>query len=43
MHRKRGLPFLEVFMDVPLSVVKARDPKGLYKKVSSLAQSEGAH
>ena len=25
---------MEVFMDVPLSVVQARDPKGLYKKVA---------
>ncbi|EOD10053.1 inorganic pyrophosphatase [Emiliania huxleyi CCMP1516] len=29
-----GIPFMEVFMDVPLSVVQARDPKGLYKKVA---------
>ena len=34
-HKQRGIPFLEVFMDVPLSVVKARDPKGLYKKVAA--------
>lgn len=34
MHRKRGIPFIEVFMDVPLDVVKARDPKGLYAKVA---------
>ena len=34
-HERRGIPFLEVFMDVPLSVVKARDPKGLYKKVAA--------
>ena len=27
-----GLPFVEVFIDAPLSVVEARDPKGLYKK-----------
>ena len=33
-HAKRGIPFLEVFLDVPLDVVKARDPKGLYKKVA---------
>ena len=24
--------FLEVFVDVPLAVAEARDPKGLYKK-----------
>jgi len=33
-HRKRGIPFIEVFLDVPLSVVKSRDPKGLYAKVA---------
>jgi len=27
-----GIPFIEVFVDVPLSVAEARDPKGLYKK-----------
>ena len=26
------LPFIEVFIDAPLEVVEARDPKGLYKK-----------
>ncbi|EOD33817.1 inorganic pyrophosphatase [Emiliania huxleyi CCMP1516] len=31
---RSGIPFMEVFMDVPLSVVQARDPKGLYKKVA---------
>ncbi|KAL7415980.1 Adenylylsulfate kinase-domain-containing protein [Mrakia frigida] len=25
-------PFIEVFVDAPLSVVESRDPKGLYKK-----------
>ena len=34
LHKSRGIPFLEVFLDVPLSVVQARDPKGLYKKVA---------
>jgi len=33
-HEKRGIPFLEVFLDVPLDVVKSRDPKGLYAKVA---------
>eukprot|EP00325_Prymnesiales_sp_UTEX-LB-985_P032688 CAMPEP_0174729540 /NCGR_PEP_ID=MMETSP1094-20130205/53896_1 /TAXON_ID=156173 /ORGANISM="Chrysochromulina brevifilum, Strain UTEX LB 985" /LENGTH=597 /DNA_ID=CAMNT_0015931663 /DNA_START=47 /DNA_END=1837 /DNA_ORIENTATION=+ len=33
-HVRKGIPFVEVFMDVPLEVVKARDPKGLYKKVA---------
>ena len=26
------MPFIEVFVDAPLSVVESRDPKGLYKK-----------
>ncbi|KAI5810130.1 adenylyl-sulfate kinase [Peziza echinospora] len=26
------IPFIEVFIDVPLEVAEARDPKGLYKK-----------
>merc|ERR1719181_321951 len=30
----KGIPFLEIFLDVPLEVVKARDPKGLYAKVA---------
>ena len=34
LHKAQGIPFLEVFLDVPLSVVQARDPKGLYKKVA---------
>ncbi|KAG6868921.1 Adenylyl-sulfate kinase [Termitomyces sp. T159_Od127] len=32
LHVKAGLPFIEVFVDAPLHVVEARDPKGLYKK-----------
>ncbi|KAI1910706.1 Adenylyl-sulfate kinase [Ophidiomyces ophidiicola] len=27
-----GLPFVEVFIDVPVEVAEQRDPKGLYKK-----------
>nr|CAA70089.1 adenosine-5'phosphosulphate kinase [Aspergillus nidulans] len=27
-----GLPFVEVFVDVPIEVAEKRDPKGLYKK-----------
>jgi 3'-phosphoadenosine 5'-phosphosulfate synthase len=34
-HSDQGIKFLEVFMDVPLSVVQERDPKGLYKKVAA--------
>ncbi|KAF8578005.1 adenylylsulfate kinase [Ramaria rubella] len=32
LHDKSGIPFVEVFVDAPLSVAEARDPKGLYKK-----------
>jgi len=32
LHEKAGLPFIEVFVDAPLGIVEARDPKGLYKK-----------
>jgi bifunctional enzyme CysN/CysC len=32
LHAAAGLPFLEVFVDVPLEVCEARDPKGLYAK-----------
>ena len=27
-----GIPFVEVFVDVPIDVAEKRDPKGLYKK-----------
>ena len=32
IHQLAGLPFLEVFVDTPLEVCEARDPKGLYAK-----------
>jgi len=32
LHEMESLPFIEVFVDAPLEVVEARDPKGLYKK-----------
>lgn len=32
LHDDAGMDFLEVFVDCPLEVVEARDPKGLYKK-----------
>jgi adenylylsulfate kinase-like enzyme len=32
LHKAGNIPFMEVFVDAPLSVVEARDPKGLYKK-----------
>ena len=31
-HRTSGLPFVEVFVDTPLAICEARDPKGLYAK-----------
>jgi adenylyl-sulfate kinase len=31
-HERDGLPFLEVFVDTPLSVCAERDPKGLYAR-----------
>ena len=31
-HRAAGLPFLEVFVDTPLAVCEARDPKGMYAR-----------
>jgi adenylylsulfate kinase len=33
--RERVHNFIEVFVDAPLSVCEARDPKGLYKKARS--------
>jgi len=32
IHRAAGLPFVEVFVDTPIDVCEARDPKGLYAK-----------
>lgn len=32
LHKKRGIPFIEVYVQVPLAVAEARDPKGLYVK-----------
>lgn len=32
LHNESKLPFIEVYVDVPLSVAEERDPKGLYKK-----------
>ncbi|CBJ26660.1 similar to 3-phosphoadenosine 5-phosphosulfate synthase 2 isoform 2 [Ectocarpus siliculosus] len=32
-HEDQGIPFFEVFLDVPLEEVQRRDPKGLYKQV----------
>ncbi|KAJ2510206.1 Adenylyl-sulfate kinase [Coemansia sp. RSA 2049] len=32
LHNDAGIPFVEVYADVPVSVAERRDPKGLYKK-----------
>ena len=32
IHEAVGLPFVEVFVDTPIEVCEARDPKGLYAK-----------
>ena len=32
LHEAAGLTFLEVFVDAPIEVCEARDPKGLYAK-----------
>lgn len=32
LHEQVGLPFVEVYVDVPLEVAEQRDPKGLYAK-----------
>lgn len=32
VHEAAGLPFLEIFVDTPLEVCEARDPKGMYAK-----------
>jgi adenylylsulfate kinase len=29
---EKGVPFVEVWIDVPVEVAEQRDPKGLYKK-----------
>ncbi|EEH41480.1 adenylyl-sulfate kinase [Paracoccidioides lutzii Pb01] len=35
-----GLPFIEVYVDVPVEVAEQRDPKGLYKKAREGAVKE---
>src|SRR5215510_2780153 len=32
LHADAKIPFLEVFVDLPIEVAEQRDPKGLYKK-----------
>jgi adenylylsulfate kinase len=40
IHEESKLPFIEVFVDVPVEVCESRDPKGLYKKARA-AMAEG--
>ena len=32
MHGSAEMPFLEIYVEVPIEVAEARDPKGLYRK-----------
>jgi adenylyl-sulfate kinase len=32
MAQAHGIPFIEIFVDTPLEICEARDPKGLYKR-----------
>lgn len=32
LHTARSIPFIEVYVHVPLEVAESRDPKGLYAK-----------
>ncbi|MDT4980895.1 MAG: bifunctional enzyme CysN/CysC [Pseudonocardiales bacterium] len=32
VHEEAGLPFVEVFVDTPLQICEARDPKGMYAR-----------
>jgi adenylylsulfate kinase len=42
IHEEAGVPFIEVFVDVPIDVCEQRDPKGLYKKArAALAAGKG--
>ncbi len=42
LHKDAGLPFIEVFVDVPIDVCETRDPKGLYQKArAALAAGKG--
>jgi len=42
IHNEAGLPFVEIFVDVPIEVCERRDPKGLYKKArEALAAGKG--
>ena len=32
LHASRSIPFIEVYVHVPLAIAESRDPKGLYAK-----------
>lgn len=34
LHEDAGLPFFEIFVDIPIEVAQQRDPKGLYAKAA---------
>jgi adenylylsulfate kinase len=43
IHDSAGLAFIEVFVDTPIALCEARDPKGLYKQArAALAQGKVA-
>ena len=42
LHAAAGIPFIEVYVDVPLDEAEKRDPKGLYKKArAAVAAGKG--
>lgn len=42
IHEETGLPFVEIFVDVPIQECEQRDPKGLYKKArAAVADGKG--
>jgi adenylylsulfate kinase len=42
IHQDSGLPFIEIMVEVPISVCESRDPKGLYVKArAALAAGKG--
>ncbi len=42
IHEEAGMPFIEIFVDVPVEDCEKRDPKGLYKKArEALAAGKG--
>jgi adenylylsulfate kinase len=35
LHEEAGLPFFEIFVDIPIEIAQQRDPKGLYAKAAA--------